>query len=68
MTPLRWAWNVLVWLDIGINVVLLASHDVESLSKRAAKARNKGRRWGCVLCRLLDAVARDHCTKALSGP
>jgi hypothetical protein len=25
----------------------------------------KGKRWGCVLCRLLDYVEKNHCLKSL---
>jgi hypothetical protein len=27
----------------------------------------KGKRWGCVLCRLLDYVEKDHCLKSLEA-
>lgn len=33
----------------------------ETISSRAGKARLKGRRWGCVLCRVLDWFDPDHC-------
>lgn len=70
MTPKRWALNVLVVLDIAVNVVVLCSHDVETLSRRAARARQKGKRWGCVVCRLVDRLfasigIHDHCKRSL---
>lgn len=61
----RYLLNVLVVLDIAINVIVFASRDVETLSRRSAKARNKGKRWGCVLCGALDRFAADHCNKSL---
>jgi hypothetical protein len=61
----RYVVNVLVVLDVALNVILFASRDVETLSRRAAKAKLKGKRWGCVLCGLLDRIAADHCTKSL---
>ena len=36
-------------------------HEDETISSRAAKARLKGRRWGCVLCKWLDWFDPDHC-------
>lgn len=37
----------------------------ETISSRAAKARNEGKPWGCVLCKLLGAVDKNHCDNAL---
>lgn len=65
MNPKRWTLNVLKWLDIGVNVVFLCSSKVETLSRRSARARADGKRWGCILCGVLDAIAKDHCAKAL---
>ena len=39
----------------------LGGHEDETISSRAAKARLKGRRWGCVLCKWLDWFDPDHC-------
>jgi hypothetical protein len=39
----------------------------ETISARAAKARNAGRRWGCVLCRVLGWVQPRHCDRALAN-
>lgn len=68
MTPLRYLRNLVVVLDIGVNVVLLASHDIETLSRRAARAQHKRKRWGCILCAALDRIDRGHCAKALEVP
>lgn len=45
------------------NVALNGSED-ETISSRAAFARDAGKRWGCVLCRLLDSIDPDHCNKS----
>lgn len=38
----------------------------ETISSRAGRARLLKRRWGCVLCRLLDwAFAPYHCEKSI---
>jgi hypothetical protein len=34
------------------------------ISTRAHIARAKKRRWGCVLCRILDAIEEDHCANS----
>lgn len=36
----------------------------ETISSRANRARIKKRRWGCVLCRVLDLFKRGHCEDA----
>ncbi len=36
----------------------------ETISSRANRARLEGRRWGCVLCRILDWFQKDHCSKS----
>lgn len=33
----------------------------ETVSSRAGKAARKGKRWGCLLCRLLDKIDPGHC-------
>lgn len=38
--------------------------DRESISSRAAFARDERKRWACVLCRWLDSIDHDHCNKS----
>lgn len=38
--------------------------DTETISSRANRARSERRRWGCILCRVLDWIERDHCRKS----
>ena len=39
-----------------------------SISLQAARARLRGERWGCVMCRFLSwTVERHHCRKQLHG-
>lgn len=58
------AWHIALMVDELSNVD--ANGEVnQTISTRAALARKAGRRWGCVLCRLLDAVAANHCTNSL---
>lgn len=58
------ALRIAVQLDEAANVAL-NGHDDETVSLRVAKARMAGRRWGCLLCKMLDAVAPGHCDDQL---
>lgn len=58
------AAHIALMIDQTCNVDANGRVD-ESISYRAALARESGRRWGCVLCQLLDALVKDHCTRAL---
>lgn len=35
----------------------------ETVSDRAAHAQRRGKAWGCILCRLLDAIDPRHCER-----
>lgn len=61
---LRYLFSLAVAVDQVFNA-LLGGYADETLSYRAAKARNKGQRWGCVLCKVLDAFHTDHCHYAM---
>lgn len=58
------AWSTANSIDQSANAALKGDCD-ESLSSRAGKARRKGKIWGCVLCKLLDAVVKNHCEDAI---
>lgn len=58
-SPAR-AWVLAVAHDQLANAAANGDPD-ETISSRANRARGEGRRWGCVLCRLLDWLAPDHC-------
>lgn len=51
-------------LDQLLNTIFGGNED-ELLSSRAAKARINGKKWGCYLCKVLDALDRDHCAKSI---
>lgn len=61
VNPAR-AWSLSVSFDQLANAAANGDPD-ETISSRAGKARLIGRRWGCVLCRLLDALDRGHCDR-----
>ncbi|KVD81936.1 hypothetical protein WS62_23560 [Burkholderia sp. ABCPW 14] len=62
----RYLLNWLVLLDEAGNTLFGGSPN-ETISERAAKARNAGRWWGCVLCRFLDRISKSHCDNALTS-
>lgn len=60
----RVAWNTADSIDQSANAALKGDPD-ESISSRAGKARRRGDTWGCVLCKLLDAIVPNHCADAI---
>lgn len=70
----RYLWNVAAdpakALRIAMGFDRLANAalnglDTETISARAARGRQEGRAWGCLLCRLLDRLQPGHCDQAL---
>ena len=61
------AWPVAVANDQALNAALVgrSGSEDETVSSRAGKAARKGKRWACVLCRLLDRLDPNHCEKAI---
>lgn len=57
------AARIAVGFDQLANVAANGS-STETISARAYRAQGEGRRWGCVLCKLLDKIDKDHCRKA----
>ena len=62
----RYFLNWLILLDEAGNTLAGGSPN-ETISERAAKARKAGRRWGCVLCGLLNRINPGHCDRALTS-
>jgi len=60
----RYVWNLLIALDQLVNTIL-AGYPDETVSSRAGTAAKKGRRWGCVLCGLLDRLDPGHCDRSI---
>jgi hypothetical protein len=54
------AKDIAIALDRAGNAAINGSYQ-ETISSRANRARDEGRRWGCLLCRLLDALSPNHC-------
>jgi hypothetical protein len=71
LAPFRAAWSLLTGkpeqaLEIAKGYDLLGNTVLngaagEYISTRANRAKLQGKRWGCLLCRLLDWITADHC-------
>lgn len=59
------AWPVAVANDQALNAALVgrSGSEDETISSRAGKAAQSGRRWGCILCRMLDWFDPGHCDR-----
>lgn len=72
-TPLLYLENVAKVVDVDADTVLLCDPKVETFSRRAGLARDAGKRWGCIVCKVLDWAAlkffgqKDHCTAAVQA-
>ncbi|SER26353.1 hypothetical protein SAMN05216548_11420 [Faunimonas pinastri] len=60
----RYILNVLVSIDQLANT-LAGGYPDETISSRSAKAWLTGKRWGCVMCRCLDFLDKDHCRRVI---
>ena len=60
----RYLLNLLISADQFWNTVFHGNPD-ETISSRAGRAARRGKPWGCLLCRLLDLIDKDHCEKAI---
>lgn len=58
------AWSLAIAHDQLANTAFGGDED-ETISSRAGKAARAGKRWGCVLCRLLDKFDPGHCEKSI---
>jgi hypothetical protein len=54
---------IALMMDQAGNVAINGRVD-QSLSQRADIAWKAGKRWGCILCKLLDWVQKNHCEDA----
>lgn len=53
--------------DELLNVVAFDGKYNQTLSVHAALAARKGKKWGCILCKMLSwMVQKDHCEKTLT--
>jgi hypothetical protein len=62
----QYIWNILIAFDQFWNAIL-GGNPHETISARADKAMIAGKLWGCLLCKLLSKIQKDHCQKAVNG-
>lgn len=58
------AWNCLIAEDEAWNVPWGGKPSM-TISARAEYARQRGAKWGCWLCSLLDRIQSNHCKNAV---
>jgi len=72
---IRYLYSIILSTDKAIEIAIMIDQAAnvgangrldETISARAAKAQIAGRKWGCVLCKILNAIQKDHCKKALA--
>jgi hypothetical protein len=56
--------RLFVAVDQLLNVVF-GGHEDETVSSRIAKDRRRGRKFACILCRVLDWLDPHHCEKSI---
>lgn len=64
---MTWLTNLVLAWDEFLNA-MLGGEAGQTLSYRAALARQDGAKWGCVLCGLLAVlIQRGHCDRTMAG-
>lgn len=58
------AWNIILGYDILGNATTGGAKG-ELISERAYKVSLEGRRWGCLLCKLLNWLDPGHCERSI---
>lgn len=61
---MKYFFNILLGLDQLANAIL-GGDPQETISSRADKAMREGKRWGCILCKVLSLIQKDHCQKSV---
>ena len=63
MTAPSRALKIAIGFDQLANVALNGSED-ETISSRADRAKSENKKWGCILCKILDKIDANHCGKS----
>jgi hypothetical protein len=66
MADIARAQRLAVSFDQLANTVFGGNED-ETISSRAGKEARKGKRWACLLCKLLDRFDPDHCERNIES-
>lgn len=60
----KYFWNLLIAIDQMANTILMGDPQ-ETISSRADKAMREGKQWGCILCKFLSMIQKNHCQKSI---
>lgn len=72
VAALRYVWSIAFAPDRAYMLAVVFDrlgnaatngNPLETVSSRAGRARAEGRRWGCILCGLLDWIDKHHCER-----
>jgi hypothetical protein len=58
------SWKIAISFDQLFNAASNGNED-ETVSSRAGRAKRENKKWGCVLCKLLDVFDKNHCDKSV---
>ena len=58
----KYLLNILLWIDIGCNVIIFGGSPYETMSSRSGKQADKGVVWACKFCAILSKIfGPQHC-------
>lgn len=60
------ATNIALMVDQTVNVGANGQVDT-TISGRAGRAMLRGKKWGCILCKVLDMIVKNHCLNAVKS-
>ena len=55
-------WNILIWLDQGLNTLTFGNPD-ETLSSRWGKGTRRDCKFCTLMCKILDLFDKGHCER-----
>lgn len=67
MTFKVWFKDWWINFDVWIGGFFPRSLPGQTMSSRAATARDNGHLWGCWLCKFLDFIDKNHCDGAIAN-
>lgn len=57
------AWVMAIAFDQLANAAANGDPD-ETISSRGFRAQKENKNWGCILCKILNFIDKEHCPKA----
>ncbi len=55
--------GIAIAIDRAANASLNGDYN-ETISSRAHRAMQNGKKWGCILCKFLNLFQKDHCSRS----